>query len=167
MFQLDDKFLADLGLDALPDDQKQPFLQHIYSELEYRVGVRLSDGLSDAQLGEFESFIDRDEEKVRTWVAANAPDYANDQAYQQLKTSLPPETPDLAVLAEYASLKWLGINRPDYRQVVAATLEELKQEIRGNRDAFLGAQPPTQNNGGGQQQPPAVAGGQNDYTPAA
>jgi len=30
MFQLDDKFLADIGLTDMPDDQKQPFLQHIY-----------------------------------------------------------------------------------------------------------------------------------------
>jgi hypothetical protein len=32
MFQLDEQFLKDLGLDQLPDDQKQAFLDHIYSE---------------------------------------------------------------------------------------------------------------------------------------
>lgn len=141
MFQLDDKFLADLGLDSLPGDQKQAFLQHIYQELEYRVGVRLSEGLSDAQLAEFESFIDRDEDKVRAWIGAHAPNYQGDDAYTQLRSNLTQQNPDVAeaaVLAEYASLKWLGLNRPDYRQVVAATLEELKQEIRSNRDAFLG-----------------------------
>ena len=42
MFQLDDNFLKELGLDQLPDEQKKPFLQHIYSELELRVGERLS-----------------------------------------------------------------------------------------------------------------------------
>ncbi len=50
MFQLDDKFLQDLGLDQVPEEQRQAFLQHIYNELELRVGTELSDGMSDAQL---------------------------------------------------------------------------------------------------------------------
>jgi len=138
MFQLDDKFLQDLGLDQLPEDQKAAFKEHIYSELEMRVGVRLSNGLSDEQLSEFESFVDRNDEKVRAWVAANSPDYMNDPAYQQLKSNAPAGAEDAVLLAEYASLKWLGMNRPDYRDVVTQVLEELKQEITTNRDAILG-----------------------------
>lgn len=139
MFKLDDQFLHDVGLDGLPEDQKQAFLEHIYSQLELRVGTRLSDGLSDAQLAEFESFVDRDEEKVRNWVNTNTPDFANDQAYQQLKNSAPEGTGEVAILAEYASLKWLGMNRPDYRDVVQQVLEEIKQEIIANREAILGS----------------------------
>jgi hypothetical protein len=139
MFQLDDKFLQELGLDQLPDDQKQAFKEHIYSELELRVGTRLSNGLSEAQLTEFESFVDRNDEKVRTWIMANVPDYQNDPSYQQLQANIPQGTDPSAVLAEYASLKWLSLNRPDYRQVVASVLEELKAEIVGNREAILGS----------------------------
>lgn len=138
MFQLDDQFLKDLGLDQMPDDQKQAFLAHIYNELELRVGVRLSEGLSDAQLAEFEAFVDRDDEKVRAWVAANSPDYINDQVYQQLKTNAPDGTDDATLLAEYSSLKWLNMNRPNYRDVVAQVLDELKREIMSNRDTILG-----------------------------
>lgn len=61
MFQLDDKFLADVGLNDLPDSEKPAFLQHIYDELELRVGTQLSDGMSDDQLQEFESIIDKNE----------------------------------------------------------------------------------------------------------
>ena len=139
MFQLDDKFLQELGLDQLPDDQKQAFKDHIYSQLELRVGTKLSEGLTEAQLAEFESFVDRDDEKVQEWVSANAPDFANDPAYQQLRQSAPPNVDQPTMMAEYASLKWLGINRPDYRDVVAQVLAELKQEIISNRDAILGA----------------------------
>lgn len=138
MFQLDDKFLQELGLDQLPEDQKQAFKEHIYSELELRVGVRLSEGLSDAQLSEFESFVDRDDEKVRAWIAVNSPDYINDPTYVQLRANAPQGMDEPALRAEYASLKWLGINRPNYREVVAQVLEELKREIVGNRDAILG-----------------------------
>jgi hypothetical protein len=137
MFQLDDKFLQELGLDQLPEDQKQAFLEHIYSQLELRVGARLSDGLSDAQLSEFESFVDRDEEKVRAWVSAYTPNYAVDPSYTQLRDKAPEGVEPLAVLAEYASLKWLSTNRPDYKQVVATVIEEIKREITNNRDAIL------------------------------
>ena len=55
MFQLDDKFLEDVGLGGLPDDQKKLFLDHFREQLELRVGTQLSEGLSEAQLSEFSS----------------------------------------------------------------------------------------------------------------
>lgn len=139
MFQLDDQFLADVGLAGLPDDQKKPFLQHTYDQLEYKVGIRLSEGMSDAQLQEFESIIDRKQEVIAQWIATHAPDYQNEEVFQRLAqaTKLPATDPGL--VAEYAATKWLEVNRPDYRDVVARTLEEIKQEIIQNKDAILGA----------------------------
>lgn len=139
MFKLDDNFLEELGLGQLPDEQKQAFLEHIYGQLELRVGTRLSDGLSDEQLSEFESFIDRNSARVRQWISAHAADYLTDPAYVQISQSAPENTPEDDVLAEYASLKWLSLNRPDYREVVKAVLDEIKQEITSNRDAILGS----------------------------
>lgn len=140
MFQLDDNFLEELGLGQLPADQKKAFLEHVYSQLELRVGTRLSEGLSTEQLAEFESFIDRDMEKVRAWIQANAPDYLNDSVYVKMRESALAQGADEdAILAEYASLKWLNLNRPDYREVVKQVLAEIKQEILNNRDAILAA----------------------------
>ena len=138
MLQLDDKFLQDVGLGGLPEDQKKLFLDHFREQLELRVGTKLSEGLSDAQLEEFESFIDRKDDKVNAWIAANVPNYQEDTIYQQLKSGAPAEIPQNVVLAEYASLKWLGLNRPDYKDVVTQTMAELKSEIIANRDAILG-----------------------------
>jgi hypothetical protein len=76
MFNLDDDFLQSLGLGSLPDDQKQAFLQHLYEELELRVGTRLSEGMSDDQLAEFEKLIDtNNEEGALKWLEANRPNY--------------------------------------------------------------------------------------------
>lgn len=140
MFQLDDKFLQDIGLGDLPEDQRKAFLQHIYDELELRVGTKLSEGMSENQMAEFESFVDRDEDKVRGWFADNMPDYVTRPDYQQFATSAPEGTPEVDVLSEFASLKWLEINRPDYRQIVAQELETLKQEIISQKDTILGSQ---------------------------
>lgn len=138
MFQLDDQFLADIGLDGLPEDQKQAFLQHIYEELELRVGTRLSDGLNDAQLEEFEKIIDRDQATIDAWLAHYAPNYQDDEIFKRMQqaTQLDPADPNLRM--EYVATKWLEVNRPDYRQVVAQVLDELKKEILANKDAILG-----------------------------
>src|SRR5690349_10614249 len=76
MFNLDDDFLQSLGLGSLPDEQKQAFLQHLYEELELRVGTRLSEGMSDEQLAEFEKLIDNnDENGALKWLETNRPNY--------------------------------------------------------------------------------------------
>jgi hypothetical protein len=140
MFQLDDKFLADVGLQDLPEDQKKAFLQHIYDELELRVGTKLSDGMSDEQLEEFESIIDRKDDVVTAWLAQHAPDYHNEEAFSRVQQATGLDVNDPGLRAEYAATKWLEVNRPDYRQVVASVLDELKKEIAGNKDTLLGDQ---------------------------
>lgn len=137
MFQLDNTFLEEVGLGTLPEDQKQVFLEYFREQLEVRVGTRLSEGLTDAQLDEFESFMNRDEPKINEWIRTNAVDYKDDQIYQQLRSGAPADIPEIVVLAEYASLKWLSINRSDYRQVVASVMDDLKKETMNNRDAII------------------------------
>jgi hypothetical protein len=142
MFQLDDQFLQDIGLADLPEDQKKPFLQHVYDQLEYRVGVRLSEGMTDAQLEEFEAIIDKKPEVIDAWVAQYAPAYTSDDLFVKIQSASGLAVTDPLVKSEYAATKWLEVNRPDYRDVVAATLSELKQEISGSRDTILGSQAP-------------------------
>jgi hypothetical protein len=137
MFQLDERFLHDIGLDSLPDSQKKPFLQHLYDELELRVGTKLSDGMSDDKLEEFESIIDRKEEIIINWLSNNSPKYRDDLTFIQLQKSVGVDINDSNLRAEYTATKWLEINRPDYRQVVANVLDGLKDEIIANRDIIL------------------------------
>jgi Protein of unknown function (DUF5663) len=138
MFQLDDKFLADVGLNDLPEDQRKAFLQHIYDELELRVGTRLSDGMSDDQLEQFESIIDRKDDVISAWLAQHAPQYHNEEAFFRIQKATGLDVNDPGLRAEYTATKWLEINRPDYRDVVAAVLDDLKKEIAAGKDAILG-----------------------------
>ena len=73
MFQLNEEFLKELGLDQLPEDQQKSLLQHIYSELELRVGERLSQGMSNAQLEEFAGIIDKTPGDVDDFLMKHAP----------------------------------------------------------------------------------------------
>lgn len=137
MFQLDDKFLEEVGLGGLPAEQRQAFLQHIYNELELRVGTRLSDGLSDEQLEEFQSIVNKDGELISKWISSHAPEYKQDEAFKRLQqvSGLPED--DQRLRDEYVATKWLEVNRPDYREVVKATLDELKNEISSRKDDIL------------------------------
>ncbi|MBM3210048.1 hypothetical protein FJZ39_01740 [Candidatus Saccharibacteria bacterium] len=138
MFQLNDQFLEEMGLGAMPAEQKQAFLTHIRSELESRVGPRLSEGLSESQLTEFEGIIDHNKAVIESFLARYAPDYTADAKFQNLLMASGGDATNPQLIEAYAATKWLEVNRPDYPQVVAATLDEIKSEIVANRSAFLG-----------------------------
>lgn len=94
--QFDEKFLQEMGLQAMPEDQKQAFLDYVQEELEVRIGERISKGLTEAQLNEFDMITDSTE-----------------------------------------AAEWLERNRPDYREIVTRTINEMKEEIRANRSKLL------------------------------
>ena len=76
MFKLDDNLLQELGLGTLPAVEKNKMLSHIYETLEMRVGMKLAEQMSNDQLDEFESYIDRnDEPGALKWLEANFPGY--------------------------------------------------------------------------------------------
>lgn len=76
MFKLDDDFLAQIGLAALPAEDKKKMLAHIYETLELRVGMKLAEDMSDAQLDEFEKLMDTGNESgALTWLETNVPNY--------------------------------------------------------------------------------------------
>ena len=87
-----EQFLQEMGLSAMPEEQKQKFLDYIQKELEIRIGERISRGLTKVQLNEFDMITDPAE-----------------------------------------ASKWLEKNRPDYREIVTRTINEMKEEIRANR----------------------------------
>jgi len=98
MFRLDDNLLQELGLGALPAADKNKMLAHIYETLELRVGMRLAEQMSDAQLDEFEGFIDRnDEPGALKWLETNFPDYKQVVAdeLEKLKAEIKTQAPTI------------------------------------------------------------------------
>ena len=96
--QFDEKFLQEMGLSAMPEAEKQKFLDYVQEELEVRIGERISRGLTETQLNEFDMITDPEE-----------------------------------------AARWLEKNRPDYREIVNRTINEMKEEIRANRAKLVGA----------------------------
>lgn len=98
MFRLDDNLLQELGLGSLPVSEKNKMLAHIYETLELRVGMRLAEQMSDAQLDEFESFIDRnDEAGALKWLETNFPNYKEvvSDELEKLKAEIKAQAPQI------------------------------------------------------------------------
>lgn len=80
---LDIALLEELGVSEMMSDDQRLLLEHLYGELEQRVGKALSEGLSDDQLEEFEALIDAsDDEGSSRWLEENRPDYRDVVAAQ-------------------------------------------------------------------------------------
>lgn len=76
MFKLDNALLEELGLGTLPAEEKNRMLTHIYETLEMRVGMKLAEQMTNEQLDEFESYIDKnDEPGALKWLETNFPSY--------------------------------------------------------------------------------------------
>jgi hypothetical protein len=73
MKPIDEAFLAEVGLAAMPEQKKQDFLAFVQEELEVRIGERIAKGLPEVKLNEFDMITDRDE--AAKWLEANRPDY--------------------------------------------------------------------------------------------
>ena len=71
--QFDESFLQEMGLSAMPEEQKQKFLDYIQEEVETRIGERIARGLTEAQLSEFDRITDQKE--AVEWLEKNRPDY--------------------------------------------------------------------------------------------
>ena len=98
MIKLDDDLLKELGLVNLPAEEKKKLLAHIYETLEMRVGMKLAEQMSDAQLTEFEQFIDRnDEAGALRWLEGNFPNYKDVVAaeFENLKTEIAHVAPQI------------------------------------------------------------------------
>jgi hypothetical protein len=73
-------------LNELPTEEKKKMLAHIYETLELRVGMKLAENMSDAQLDEFEKLADaNDEAGSLKWLETNVPNY-RDVVVEQLNT---------------------------------------------------------------------------------
>lgn len=102
MFKLDNTLLEELGLGALPAEEKNKMLGHIYETLEMRVGMKLAEQMTNEQLDEFEGFIDKnDEPGALTWLETNFPGYKQvvSEELEKLKSEIKMTAPQILAAA--------------------------------------------------------------------
>ena len=137
MFELDDRFFDEIGLTQMPEAEKDSFKGHIQEEIQVRIGERIADGMTVEKMQEFENIIDNIPGYVVEWLVRNSPNYTEDNIFKSLKTQSFGAGEE-QILSEYAAMKWLSINRPDFTQIIATVVDELKSELKSNTDRILG-----------------------------
>ena len=137
--KFDDNFLIEVGLSQLPEDQKQAFLEHTKEEYEIRVGNRMSQGLTEAQITEFEGIMSNDQQVIRKVVSELGMDFRTDPIYQKLLESYGVKEGTWEIIGEYLSIKWVQKNCPNYQQIVLAVADELKAEIKQHSAELMAA----------------------------
>lgn len=135
--KLNEQFLDEVGLGALPPQEKQAFLEYLYSEVELRVGDALSHNMTPEQVVEFKKIADKDSSFIMNWLSAFVPMYHSDTLFEKMQKTTGYDIADTRLLSEYAATKWLELNRPDYAQIVADVVSKMRQEIIDNKDQLL------------------------------
>lgn len=101
--KLDNTLLTELGLDALPESEKQLLLRQIYEKLEMNVGMRLADQMSNEQLDAFEKFVDANDDKgAFQWLETNFPNYKMvvNEEFEKLKAEIRSLAPQILAAAQ-------------------------------------------------------------------
>lgn len=85
--EIDENFLREVGLSAMPEEQKQAFLEYVEDELDLRVGEKLTEGVSEEEIKAFEEMDDID---ALLWLKENKPNFAEvvDQTINELKLEI-------------------------------------------------------------------------------
>lgn len=86
--RIDDEFMEEVGLGAMPEAEKQAFMKHAEEELEVRVGQAVGADLTDEQMREFDGIEDLSE--ATQWLEQNAPNFRETVAhvYEMFKQEL-------------------------------------------------------------------------------
>lgn len=122
--------LDDVDLTGIVDDsERAEFEAHILETLELRVGMSLAERMSDSQLDQFELFIDGNILASVKFLNSVAAGWVDDPGLVRVLEERPAGDHD-AVISEFAAMKWLEENFPNYEEVVAQRLEDVLTEIR-------------------------------------
>lgn len=101
--KIDNNLLDQLGLSALPPNEKSGLLKHIYETLEMRVGMRLADQMTNEQLDEFEQYFNaQDDAGAFKWLETNFPNYKDIVAeeFEKLKAEVAGSAPQILAAAQ-------------------------------------------------------------------
>lgn len=103
MIKIDAGLLQELGLSALPQEERDSLLKHIYETLEMRVGMRLADQMTNEQLDEFEQYFEaKDDAGAFRWLESNFPNYKDivQEEFDKLKVEVGQTAPQILAASQ-------------------------------------------------------------------
>lgn len=135
MFQFNDEFLKSVGLEELPEDQRQDFLEYAQEQFETRIGEAMMNKLTEEQQEEFDKISSDDPVAIQN-VLNKYTDYENDFTYRRLIKNGADEQ---QAKSDFAVVKWLDENFPNYSEEINNILADLQSEIYSQKESILNA----------------------------
>ncbi len=96
MIKLDQELLVSLGLGSLSEKDQKDLLNHILETLQMRLGLRLTNQMTEEQFNEFQIYADnQDQASAFKWLETNFPNYKEitqdefDKLCEEVKQSSP------------------------------------------------------------------------------
>lgn len=142
----DEKFLSEIGMDLVPEEEKQDFLRKLQEELEIKVGNELGRRLNAEQLAELEALIEGDEWVVRR-ALSEFNNYEEDELYRHIlekqRGGMKVDENDLEsvmmdieaekiALRSYLKAKLLQKYCPEVDEVVGEIISQIKEDLLKN-----------------------------------
>ena len=135
MFQFNDEFLKSVGLEELPENQRQDFLEYAQEQFETRIGEVMMNKLTKEQQEEFDK-ISTDDAGAIQKVLDKYPDYEKDFTYRRLINN---GSDELQAKSDFAVVNWWDENFPNYSDEINKILADLQSEIYAQKDKILAA----------------------------
>ena len=124
----DTELIQELGIENLTPQEQQ----NVIDELNMQVGEALAEKLTTEQLEEYQQIIDGNQEVITSWLASNAPDYLETEAYKEIEKGVAGDPEHVPADKIYAYLAWVDVNNPDLEKTVV----EIKAHIKANIDSY-------------------------------
>ena len=124
-----------MAQEELPENQRQDFLEYAQEQFETRIGEVMMNKLTKEQQEEFDK-ISTDDAGAIQKVLDKYPDYEKDFTYRRLINN---GSDELQAKSDFAVVKWLDENFPNYSDEINKILADLQSEIYAQKDKILAA----------------------------
>ena len=132
---LDDQYIEDLGIADLPEDVKKEIIAGLEQTIQDDISLKVVEKLSDALLDEFNSINEDSIENAKNWLKKVSPYYESSPEFtENLEKS---DLSEDEFTRQYAQVKWLQMNVPDYNQIVVEALANTKGQLLALQEKLL------------------------------
>lgn len=127
MFSIDEKFMEDIGILAMPKEARDQLVAGIEESIKTEVLIEVADDITDFLQSELEG-IGESADFANEWLSRNLPHYAGSKEFEQFSEKASPAE-GATIEQLYAYAKWFEMNIPTFGATIETVKERVKQEL--------------------------------------
>lgn len=128
MFDIDEKFMEEIGILTMPQEARDQLVAGIEESIKNKVLIAVADDLTDFLQSELEGIGDSSE-FANEWLSRNLPHYAGSNEFKLFSESAG-SVEGMTTEQLYAYTKWFEINVPAFGSILERVKEQVKQDLK-------------------------------------